>query len=207
MNRLTTQFILRGLSWLAVVLCVTLAVFVTTLRIALPQLNHFKGEIQHWVNQGSELDFEIDQISGFWRNTHPSISLKNVRANTPESSGIHFSVQTVEVEFDLIQSLLDMRPVVADLNMYQLNLDLSSITWAESDGTKVLQPKTEQRSVIEKLDQLLLRQLDSFLLQESKIRLQGIDGSKESLISVSCFGKTVDKITSQMARLVLWILI
>ena len=74
-----------------------------------------------------------------------------------------------------------MRPVIADLNMYQLNLDLSSIRWAESDGTKVLQPKTEQRSVIEKLDQLLLRQLDSFLLQDSKIRLQGIDGSTREL--------------------------
>ena len=181
MNRLTTQFILHGLSWLAVVFCVTLAVFVTTLRIALPQLNHFKGEIQHWVNQGSELDFEIDQISGFWRNTHPSISLKNVQANTPESSGIHFSVQTVEVEFDLVQSLLDMRPVIADLSMNKLNLDLSSVRWAQSGGTKVLQPKTEQRSVIEKLDQLLLRQLDSFLLQDSEIRIQGVDGSVREL--------------------------
>ncbi|GLT17126.1 DUF3971 domain-containing protein [Vibrio zhanjiangensis] len=181
MNRLTAQLILRGLAWLTVVFFVTLAVMVTTLRIALPQLNHFKSEIQQWVNQGSELDFEIEQISGFWRNTHPSISLKNVQANTPEASGIHFSVQTVEVEFDLVQSLLDMRPVIADLSMYNLNLDLSSIAWAQSGESKVLQPKTEQKSVIEKLDQLLLRQLDSFLLQDSLIRLQGIDGSVRDL--------------------------
>ena len=181
MNRLTTQFILRGLSWLAVVLCVTLAVFVTTFEDSFTTTKPFQRRNSALGQPRFELDFEIDQISGFWRNTHPSISLKNVRANTPESSGIHFSVQTVEVEFDLIQSLLDMRPVIADLNMYQLNLDLSSIRWAESDGTKVLQPKTEQRSVIEKLDQLLLRQLDSFLLQDSKIRLQGIDGSTREL--------------------------
>ena len=181
MNKLTTQYILRGLGWLLVVFFVTLAVMVTTLRIALPQLNHFKSEIQLWVNKGSDLDFEIDQISGFWRNTHPSISLKNVRANTPEASGIHFSIQTVEVEFDLIQSLLDMRPVIADLSMHNLNLDLSSIAWSQSGGKKVLQPKTEQQNVVQKLDQLLLRQLDSFLLQNSKIRLQGIDGSIREL--------------------------
>lgn len=128
----TARRLIQVLLWLLVTLMVALAIAITTLRITLPQLNRFQDEIQTWVNKGSTLDFEIDQISGFWRNTHPSISLQNVRANTPESSGIHFSAQTVEVEFDLIQSVIDMRPVIADLSIHNLKLDMSTIEWVQS---------------------------------------------------------------------------
>ncbi|KJY92113.1 membrane protein [Vibrio neptunius] len=175
-RRFTQVFI-----WLLVTVMVTLAIVITSLRITLPQLNHFQSAIQSWVNRGSELDFEIDKISGFWRNTHPSISLQNVRANTPESSGIHFSAQTVEVEFDLIQSLLDRRPVIADLSIHNLKLDISSIEWVQSGQKTAMQPQGEQKSVVQQLDQLLLRQLDSFSLVDSEILLQGVDGSKREL--------------------------
>ncbi|MDN3608279.1 YhdP family protein [Vibrio ostreicida] len=179
----------RCLLWVVVVALVILACTVTTLRIALPKLNHFQSEIQSWVNKGSDLDFEIAQISGFWRNTHPSISLKNVKANTPEISGIHFSAQTVEVEFDLIQSLIQWEPVVADLNIHQLKLDMSTIAWSQSGQTTTLQPQGAQKSVVEQLDQLLLRQLDRFSLQDSKIRLQGVDGVIRELDIAKLFWK------------------
>ncbi|WP_345772822.1 YhdP family protein [Vibrio sp. Isolate23] len=186
MNTIARRLI-QVLMWLLVTVLVTMAVAITTLRITLPQLNHFQSEIQGWVNQGSELDFDIDNISGFWRNTHPSVSLQNVRAKTPESSGIHFSAQTVEVEFDLIQSLIDRRPVIADLSIHNLKLDISSIEWVKSGEKAAMQPQGEQKSVVQQLDQLLLRQLDSFSLVDSEIFLQGIDGSKRELEIVKLF--------------------
>ena len=177
----TARRLIQVLLWLLVTLMVALAIAITTLRITLPQLNRFQNEIQTWVNKGSTLDFEIDQISGFWRNTHPSISLQNVRANTPESSGIHFSAQTVEVEFDLIQSVIDMRPVIADLSIHNLKLDMSTIEWVQSGEKTAMQPQGDQKNVVQQLDQLLLRQLDSFSLVDSEIILQGIDGSIREL--------------------------
>ncbi|MDN3684202.1 hypothetical protein QW180_12080 [Vibrio sinaloensis] len=63
----------------------------------------------------------------FWRNTHPSISLQGVRVHTPESSDINFSANKIEVELDLIQSLLQQQPVVADLSIHQLELDMTSV--------------------------------------------------------------------------------
>ncbi|WFB48498.1 YhdP family protein [Vibrio coralliilyticus] len=177
----TARRLIQVLLWLLVTLMVTLAIAITTLRITLPQLNRFQNEIQTWVNKGSTLDFEIDQISGFWRNTHPSISLQNVRANTPESSGIHFSAQTVEVEFDLIQSVIDLRPVIADLSIHNLKLDMSTIEWVQSGERTAMQPQGDQKNVVQQLDQLLLRQLDSFSLVDSEIILQGIDGSIREL--------------------------
>ncbi|KJY82058.1 membrane protein [Vibrio galatheae] len=182
MTSISTRLI-RLLLWLTVTLLVTLAIAVTALRIALPQLNHFQPQIQTWINQGVGLDFEVADIKGFWRNTHPSISLQNVKANLPESSGIHFSADKVEVEFDLVQSLIQQQPVVADLNIYHLNLDITSIEWIKTDSDQApqLQPKGEQQDVMQQLDQLLLRQLDGFSLAESKIHLLGFDGVKREL--------------------------
>ncbi len=109
----TTTRLLRIFLWFTVTVLVFLAITVTVLRITLPQLNHFQPQIQAWINQGSGLDFEVSDLHGFWRNSHPSTSLKGVKANTPKSSGIHFSADTVEVELDLFQSLIQREPVVA----------------------------------------------------------------------------------------------
>lgn len=177
----TTTRLIQVCLWLTVTVLVFLAITVTALRITLPQLNHFQPQIQAWINQGSGLDFEVSDIHGFWRNSHPSISLKGVKANTPESSGIHFSAETVEVELDLFQSVIQREPVVAELKIYQLNLDLTSVEWANTEKAPELKPQGEQKGVLEQLDKLLLRQLDSFSLTQSKIDFLGIDGTPRKL--------------------------
>ncbi|MFM2591026.1 YhdP family protein [Vibrio sp. TBV020] len=177
----TATRLTRFLLWLTVTVLVVLAIAVTGLRIALPQLNHFQPQIQAWVNQGSGLNFEISGIHGFWRNTHPSISLQGVKAQTPESSGIHFSAETVEVEIDLFQTIIQRQPVVADLSIHQLNLDITSVKWATNEEKSELQPQGEQKGVMQQLDQLLLRQLDGFTLADSQIHFLGIDGNEREL--------------------------
>ena len=177
----TTTRLIQIFLWLTVTVLVFLAITVTALRITLPQLNHFQPQIQAWINQGSGLDFEVSGIHGFWRNAHPSISLQGVKANTPESSDIHFSADTVEVELDLIQSLLQREPVVAELKIYQLKLDITSVEWTNTEQTPELKPQGEQKGVLEQLDKLLLRQLDSFSLTQSKIDFLGIDGTQRQL--------------------------
>ncbi len=175
--------VMRMFLWLVVTVLVILATAVTAMRIALPQLNHFQPQIQTWINQESGFEFEVSEIKGFWRNTHPSLSLQGVAAKLPESTGIHFSADKVEVELDLVQSIIQQQAVVADLKVYQLNLDISSIQWinTESEETPQLKPKGQQRDVVQQLDQLLLRQLDGFSLRESKIHFQGFDGAPREL--------------------------
>lgn len=168
--------------WGAVTVLVSLAIAVTALRITLPQLNHFQQPIKNWISERSGFDLEITEIKGFWRNTHPSVSLQGVQVQTPESSDINFSANTIEVELDLIQSLLQQQPVVADLSIHQLVLDVTSVETVKNEQDKpVFEPTGSQRSVIQQLDSLLLRQLDDFSLVESTLLFQGIDGSDRQL--------------------------
>lgn len=178
----TFNRIVQSVLWVLLTAMVILAIAVTALRITLPQLNHFQKEIQTWVNQGTGLEFEIGNISGFWRNTHPSISLVDVRANTPKGSGIGFAAQKVEVEFDLFQSILQLEPVVADLNVHGLNVDIRSIEWIQPrDQTPKLAPQGAQKSVVQQLDKLLLRQLDHFSLKDSQVHFTSINGEERRL--------------------------
>ncbi|MFB9215605.1 YhdP family protein [Vibrio sinaloensis] len=178
----TTSRLIRFLLWGAVTVLVLLAIAVTALRITLPQLNHFQQPIKSWISDRSGFDLEIAEINGFWRNTHPSISLQGVRVHTPESSDINFSANKIEVELDLIQSLLQQQPVVADLSIHQLELDMTSVETVKNEQDKpVLEPTGSQKDVIQQLDSLLLRQLDDFSLLDSTILFQGIDGADRQL--------------------------
>ncbi|SDH36363.1 TIGR02099 family protein [Vibrio xiamenensis] len=165
----------RFLLWLLVIVLVTLAIAVTTLRIALPKLNHFQSEIQTLVTKVTGMDMQIENISGFWRNTHPSVSLQGIRAKLPKGSDIKFAAASVDVEFDLIDSVLQMQPVIAELNIHKLGIDVSSVDFF---SLKQKEPNDEQnpaRTGIDILDNLFLRQLDSFSLIDANVIYKGVD--------------------------------
>ncbi|MEF1301530.1 hypothetical protein QTO17_06370, partial [Vibrio owensii] len=117
----------RFCAWTLVTLLVLLAILVTTLRVALPQLNHFQDEIKTWVKQGTGFDFSITSVAGSWRNSHPSIALQGLEANLPNNQDARFAVDEIHIEFDLIQSLLSFKPVVADLTIDDLALDIRTV--------------------------------------------------------------------------------
>ncbi|MEZ8825655.1 YhdP family protein [Vibrio amylolyticus] len=173
--------LLRLSLYLLVTLLVSLAILVTSLRIALPKLNHFQDAIQTWVSKSAGIDFEIDSVSGFWRNTHPSIALEGLAADLPDNSNIHLSAKTLEVEFDLIQSLLQLQPIVTDLTVDQFKLDIRSVDLFESSDESVETVPEHDSSVISKLDRLLLRQLDDFTMTNSWIIYQSVDGGTRQL--------------------------
>ncbi|RJX70695.1 TIGR02099 family protein [Vibrio sinensis] len=176
-NRLVKFFL-----WLTLTVIVILAITVTVLRATLPRLDQFQTEITQWVAKSTGIEFEIGQISGFWRNTHPSIQLLDVQAKTPQDSDIHFSTQKVEVEFDLFQSLIQLQPVITDLNIHDLKLDLRAIDWAAIESTPSESSHAgEQKQLVQQLDQLLLRQLDEFSLLDSDIRFIALDGVERQL--------------------------
>lgn len=169
----------RFLLWLVVTLLVTLAVAVTALRIMLPELNRYQVQIQNMVNEATGLEFHIDNVSGFWRNTHPSISLQGLKAEQPEGSTVGFSADKIEIEFDLIQSLMQMQPVIAELTTYQLKLDLRRVdlfSQRQSDATD-----SKDNRVLQRLDNLFLRQLDDFSLLYSAIQYRSVAGEERQL--------------------------
>lgn len=175
----------RVIAWGVVTILVSLAILVTTLRIALPQLNHFQDEIKTWVKQGTGFDFSIASVSGAWRNSHPSIALQGLQANLPNNQDASFAVDEIQIEFDLIQSLLSLKPVVADLTIRDLALDIRNIDFLSIEERPTAPAKPELRSnestLIDKLDSLLLRQFEDFTITTSQVWYKSISGETRRL--------------------------
>ncbi|WP_165312371.1 YhdP family protein [Vibrio ziniensis] len=172
----------RFILWLIVSLLILLAIAVTALRVMLPEMNRYQGEIQRWVTEQTNIQVKITDVRGFWKNTHPSLALKAVRLELPASSKIHMSTQQIDIEFDLLQSMLNRKPVIADMSIHGMKLDISSIDWRrlDSSGSSDQQNQSEGQ-VVQRLDDLFLRQLDNFSLLNSTILYQTIAGDLRQL--------------------------
>ncbi|MBG0760464.1 TIGR02099 family protein [Vibrio cidicii] len=176
----------RALLWLIVSALLLLAITVTALRIALPRMNHFQQEITTWVKQGTGLDVAIRSVAGAWRNSHPSVALHGLEAQMPGEQEINLSVDEIHVEFDLLQSLLTLQPVVANLDLNGLALDVRSLNLIPppSESRQVAaQPEIDGKTsqLIERLDSLLLRQLEEVSLTQSKIWYRSVSGENRRL--------------------------
>ena len=148
----------RIVLWLLVSLLVLLAIAITALRVLLPEMNRFKGEIQDWVSEQSHIQFVITDVRGFWRNTHPSLALQGVQANLPDGSKIQFNTGRIDVEFDLVQTVLQREPVIANLIIHQLKLDIRSIDWTRlnqaDDSASDSSESNAQSKILQRLDDL-----------------------------------------------------
>ncbi len=179
----------RFILWLIVSLFVLLAITVTALRILLPEMNRFQGEIQRWATEQSNVNISISDVRGFWKNTHPSLALTAVRAELPDTSNIQISTQQIDVEFDLIESILKRQPVIADMNIHGMKLDISAIDWNRIDHSDPSHSESDndneqtdgEGQVIQQLDNLFLRQLDNFSLTDSSIIYQTMVGDIRQL--------------------------
>lgn len=179
-----TRFV-RIILWMLLTVLVLLATTVTALRITLPQLNRVQSEIVTWVNDASGLQFTVQDVHGFWRNTHPSLSLKNVEAVFPEEPDTRFVIDNIEVEFDLIQTIVQREPVVADLVINGMILDIRSVDLLPRLDTQSTPSSGGASSggeqLVSKLDTLLLRQLDRFAITKSTIIYRSISSDIRQL--------------------------
>ncbi|PWI32004.1 TIGR02099 family protein [Vibrio albus] len=169
----------RIILWMLVTVMVLLAIAVTTLRVSLPRLDRFQGEIETWVTEASGVPFKVGKVKGFWRNTHPSLSLKNLEAELGDESQSTFSILEVDIQLDLVASLIALEPKVASLNVKGLNLDISGVPLlgnSRSSETPSSQQHYQLDPIVRQLDQLFLRQLQSFALSDSYIAYRSFSG-------------------------------
>ncbi len=172
----------RFVLWLIVSLLVLLAIAVTALRMLLPEMNRFQGEIERWVTNQTNIQMSITDVRGFWRNTHPSLALQGVKADLADGVDIRLATDQIDIEFDLIQSLLLRQPVIADMSIHQMHLDISSIDWNKLDhGNSGSHSDDQNTTTLQQLDDLFLRQLDNFSLLDSTILYQTIAGEVRQL--------------------------
>lgn len=162
--------LLRISLWTITFILLLLAILVTTLRVALPDIDRYQAEITQWINQKTQANLSIDSVEGYWRNAHPSISLNSLNVLNLDGGELNLKAHQVDIEFDLWRSIFQGQIVVADLTIHQLALDASSIRFPSSDEP------SDKNALVDILDRIFLRQLDYFSIVNSAIKYQSLTG-------------------------------
>lgn len=166
-------------------LCVTVlalsAIAISAMRVLLPKINHFEPEIVAWVNQATGVQVQFQQIGGYWDNLHPYISLTGVDVTLPEPKPIHFHASNIDVQLDVFKSLLNWRPIVSDLRIDKLALDIRSIDLNQFTASSQGSSTAKQDPFTQQFDQLLLRQINGFSVNHATINYQSLAGANRTL--------------------------
>lgn len=179
--------VIRFFLWIVLTVLLLLAGTVTALRVGLPQLNRIQPHIESWISQGTGIEVSIEDVKGFWRNTHPSVSLQGVKVTLPDNVDIQFQVDNLELEFDLVETIRQGQPVLADMVMNNMLLDVHQIDLTgnpQAQSETGSQSQHRAKNFIKKLDNLLLSQLDRFSIAQSKIIYKPISGESARTLDI-----------------------
>ncbi|TPG61857.1 AsmA2 domain-containing protein YhdP [Ewingella americana] len=165
---------MRRLPGILLTTCATIVVIVALvisgLRLALPQLHRFQEQLVDKVQSITGVPITLDQISGNWQTFGPTLELKKLSVTLPDSS---VKVERVTLALDVWQSLLHMRWQFRDLTFYNLDLDTNATLGGSAKDTKGFEAN--------RISDIFLKQVDHFDLRNSHISFLTPSGSRAEI--------------------------
>lgn len=137
---------------------VIVALAISGLRLALPQLDRIKQPLVDKIQSMTGVPVSLSQIHGSWQTFGPTLEIRNLALTLPDSSS---KVERVTLALDVWQSLLHLRWQFRNLTFYNLQLDLNSTLGGGSDKGKNIGAN--------RISDIFLRQVDHFDLRDSRI--------------------------------------
>lgn len=153
---------MRRLPGILLTSCATIVVIVALaisgLRLALPQLNRFQQPIVDKIQALTGVPVSLSQVQGSWQTFGPTLEVKNLSVALPDSS---WKVERITLALDVWQSLVHLRWQFRDLTFYNLQLDLNSTLGDGNHQGNVFEPN--------RISDIFLKQVDHFDLRDSRI--------------------------------------
>ncbi|UTM57654.1 TIGR02099 family protein [Photobacterium sp. CCB-ST2H9] len=161
----------RVLKWTLLTLLVIGAVLITSLRLLLPQLNNYRAPITAWLSEETSLQIGVAQVEGRWHNLGPVMALHGVRLG--QNSHDMIQAREIDLELDLWQSLLNLKPVFRDVQIYGLSLDFTQLP-ASNDATD-----SARQLDLARIEQVLFVQLGTFSLRDATLVVTSPAGHRQ----------------------------
>ena len=126
-------------------LVVIVALVISGLRLALPQLSRFQNQLVAKVESATGVPIELSQISASWKTFGPIMEVRGLQVTLPDST---LKVQRITLALDVWQSMLHLRWQFRDLTFYN----------NQGNGLKP-----------NRISDIFLKQVDHFDLRDSRI--------------------------------------
>ncbi|MGL5291395.1 MAG: YhdP family protein, partial [Vibrionaceae bacterium] len=157
---------------IALALLVALSLLTLILRVTLPQLDKIKVPLQEWVKETTGSQIHFSSLNGRLRFLLPSLTLHDLVLTLPTGTTL-LNAKRVEVRFDLLESLLNLRPTFTHFVINGLQLDLTKLPKREQDQ----QPLSLQQQI----DQFFFIELQQFSLHNSTVIVKDHNDTQATL--------------------------
>ncbi|QIU90653.1 AsmA2 domain-containing protein YhdP [Yokenella regensburgei] len=151
-------------------LIVIVALLVSGLRLALPQLDSWRPQILQKITASTGIPVSASQMSASWQNYGPTLDVRDITAGLKD--GGELSVKRVTLALDVWQSLLHMRWQFRDLTFWQLNIHTNTPLQSNDSGEGI---------ETDRISDLFLRQFDHFTLRDSHLSFLTLSGQRAEL--------------------------
>ncbi|RXJ71935.1 hypothetical protein CS022_18840 [Veronia nyctiphanis] len=151
-----------------------------SLRVFLPNLDAFKGQIQNWAAERSDFQVDFASATGHWRYLAPSLSLHQLTLKTDQHQPL-LSLEKLDLQFDIWASLKERDPVFNYLSADGLSIDFTkfqspdNVTTPDSSDTKI------NEKVLHRLERLFLVNIAKFGLRNADVTFNGPQGQAYTL--------------------------
>ncbi|MFK0573664.1 YhdP family protein [Endozoicomonas sp.] len=134
-----------------------LVVIVASGRLMFSSLPVLLPELSRFLSDRLNADFQIESMSAQWNSGDPSLSLRGLTLKGKEAEVTGFSIEQLDMELSLRESLLHWTPVFTALEIKGVNIDLvqgDGARWTLSGiqqiaGSSLQTPKYRQGSALE----------------------------------------------------------
>lgn len=165
MRRLPGLLLITGATIVVVV-----ALLVSGLRLAMPQLDRFRPQIMAWVASTTGVSVEAGHLSGRWESFGPTLTIDALKSASPAA---RWQAERITLALDVWQSLLHARWQFRDLTFHRMDLTLdATLTGQRADGSLIES---------DRLSTLFLQQFDHFDLRDSHLSFLTPSGDRAEL--------------------------
>ncbi|WP_288420909.1 AsmA2 domain-containing protein YhdP [uncultured Pantoea sp.] len=150
---------------------VIVALLVSGLRLVMPHLNSYRGEVLHTLSRVSGVTIDASEIQGKWENFGPTLQVRDLRIDMEKDGELQ--IGRVTLALNVWQSLLHWRWQFRDLTFWQLRLATNRPLLTSDEQKNSFKPA--------QINDLFLRQFDHFDLRDSSIRFLTPSGQHAEL--------------------------
>jgi uncharacterized protein (TIGR02099 family) len=141
------------------------AAYVSIGRIVMPRLANYQAPIEAALTERLGMRVKVQSLQGGWQGFQPTVKLTKITVTPPseatQQAAAALNIQTIEMQLDVIASVLSKKPIFSSLMLDGVNFELAQNDVGQWHlvGVKPGKKKTNPLNWLLLQEQLLLRQL------------------------------------------------
>ncbi len=163
------------------IVLVLLAVLISAFRLFLPYVHHYRLPLQNYLNETSQANIVIGDLSMTWQRSGPSLVISDVQVLETESASLF--IDQLELQVDFWRTITEQNLISKNLILSGANANVSEGLWLSDNESEGQNNETEDEALaaaekandaddIGVISDLFLNRISRFSIRDSQITVK-----------------------------------